>query len=187
MMEPFDLAINYFTFGDHHIVASLLPILAAYIPNPTSPTRHLHAMEADDTASLTKAFGDCDDALRKALPAKSEAGTTATLARVQENGSDDSLNVVVPWLTIVGSSVVCLQKLTRGDIICNDSPDFHTEHWHMFHHSHVKSLELSEACLNLCTSLHLIISSKLLSYCECAILYESSSHITIPGSQTTSL
>eukprot|EP00435_Cladocopium_sp_Y103_P033997 s70_g8.t1 len=52
-------------------------------------------MEAGDTASLTKAFGDCDDALRKALSAKSEAGTTATLARVQENGSDDSLNVLV--------------------------------------------------------------------------------------------
>ena len=84
--------------------------MAAYIPSPTSPTRHLHAMEADDTASLTKAFGDCDDALRKALPAKSEAGTTATLARVQENGSDDSLNVVVPWLTIVGSS--CLPPKT---------------------------------------------------------------------------
>ena len=45
------------------------------------------ALEATDAPTMTKAFGDCDDALRQALATDSEAGTTATLVKVLESDS----------------------------------------------------------------------------------------------------
>lgn len=80
---------------------------------------HLH-VTAGDKASLTKAFGDCDDALRKVLPKSSEAGTTATIARIVENGNHggDSVNLVVA--SCGDSRAILWRRATQSLEVTND-------------------------------------------------------------------
>eukprot|EP00434_Breviolum_minutum_P017253 symbB.v1.2.015230.t1/scaffold1132.1/size136097/1 len=79
---------------------------------------HLH-VTAGDKASLTKAFGDCDDALRKVLPKSSEAGTTATIARIVENGNhEDSVNLVVA--SCGDSRAILWRRATQSLEVTND-------------------------------------------------------------------
>ncbi|CAE7332680.1 PPM1B, partial [Symbiodinium natans] len=47
-----------------------------------------HISTADDDEGLLQAFVACDAELRHALPKGCEAGTTATVAKIQQNGSD---------------------------------------------------------------------------------------------------